>query len=469
MSLIDRTIPAPPAWPPPRDRAGVDAVIGFARRRDPVGDRVHAAFAYAYLVMLPLWIQGSAVTFALLVGYALLRAPSTWRCYPALLRMPVLGAFAAWIAWAAVAIAWSDDPGQGWDEVQAARVILTPLALWPILDRVPRLIGAALIGVAAHNGVQLLQAFDVPGFHAGEEGRLEGTMHAIQTGAWCAAAMCWHLGAALVARRGLRWLALAGFIVAAAGLVGTGSRGPWISAAVAVPLLVLVTAARRRAARRPALVLVALGLVGAATAWPVAGRMIGPRVESAIAEVRDARDDGVYWTSTGLRLVLWKWAWSMYRDAPVIGKGTGSFQDELWKLEEYATLRAESAGGLRERILTRDHAHSTLLHTLATQGTVGGVLLALLVTLAIVRATRDPDDHLFADATLFVLVTWLVGSQFDCYHLNGQVFGMFALAVTTGLAPRPGVHGSVTDAVADPVTDTVTDPAESLDTGQPAH
>ena len=33
-------------------------------------------------------------------------------------------------------------------QIAAARVLLTPLLLWPILDRLPWLIAAALIGVA---------------------------------------------------------------------------------------------------------------------------------------------------------------------------------------------------------------------------------------------------------------------------------------------------------------------------------
>jgi O-antigen ligase len=246
--------------------------------------------------------------------------------------------------------------------------------------------------------------------------------------------MCWHLGAGLATRGRMRWLSFTALALAAAGLVASGSRGPWIAAAVAVPALLVVIPIRRPAMRRPALLLVALGVVLAAAAWPVAKRMIVPRVEIAIAEVQDARAGREYVTSAGLRIGLWKWAIEIAGTAPVAGTGAGSYQDELWKIDEYdAIVEAERPDEERVEFLTRDHAHSTYLHALATTGGIGALLLVAVVAMTAWRCVRLTPDHPYADATLFALVTWIVGAQFDCYHLNGHLFGLFMLIVTISL------------------------------------
>lgn len=423
--------------------AGDDAVlrsVADARERDPLGHRVHVALALTYLFTLPFATAPNAISFALLLGYALLRLPSTWRCHRPLGRMPILLALAGWVAWTALSIAWSSNPSQGADEIGAARVILLPLMLWPILDRVPLLIAAALAGVFAQNLVQGCQWLEILGLHPGEEGRLNGIIH--QTGEWCAAAVCWHLGATLTTRGRVRWISLAALAAAAAGLVASGSRGPWFATALAAPACLLVVAVRRPAARRSALILLGVSALALVAAWPLARRMIVPRVERAVHEVAAARESGDYTTSVGLRLGLWTWAWRIYLGAPVVGTGAGSYQDELFDLPVYvALLERHRDDELVTNWLTRDHAHSTYLHTLATTGSVGGILLLLVVALAVHRAARDRPDHPWVDGTLFALVGWLIGAQFDCYHLNGHLFGLFAVFVAVTLAPRLPTDG----------------------------
>jgi len=441
MGLIRKDLPEPPAWPPPRELAAVQATLDYARRRDPVGHKVHTALAAFYLVTLPVSTALSGISFALLLGYALLRLPNTWRCYSALLRMPVLWALAAWVAFGAITIAWSSDAAQGWDEIRAARAILVPAMLWPVLDRAPWLISAALVGVALQNTAQLCQGLGVLGFEPGENGRLEGTLHPIQTGAWCAAAMCWHANALVLEGGRRRVIAIVGFAAAAAGLITTGSRGPWIAAAAGAPILVIAMAIRRPAARRALIAMTLLGVVAMLAAWPIARRMVEPRVERALEEIRAAREDGIYWTSAGLRIGLWRWAWEIYREAPVLGKGAGSFQDQLDLHPEYAAIRAKiRPGSSREDWMTRDHAHSIYLQTLATRGAIGGFTLLLVIVLLIRRCALDRPDHPYSDAALAILVTWLVGAQFDCYDLAGHLCGLLGLLAAVTLPRRPALR-----------------------------
>jgi O-antigen ligase len=347
-----------------------------------------------------------------------------------LARMPIVWAVIAFAAWYGLSITWSDDPHLGLEQLGAFRVLLTPWLLWPLIDFVALLVIALLLGVFASNIVQLLQAIDL--LPPAPEGRLDGLLHAIQLGSWCAAALCWHLSAALATRGWWRWISLVGLAAAGFGLIGTGSRGPWIAAAIAAPACLITIAIRRRETRRFALVLALAGLLGAAAAWPIAGGMVLDRIAAALEEMRQVEEEADYSTSAGLRIGLWKWSWEIWQESPLLGKGEGSFLTELREEPEYAEAVARVG-----REIGRDHAHSTYLHTLAMTGIVGFTLLLAMLGLAVWRAARDPADHPYADGHLFVVVTWLIGAQFDCYHLNGHQFGLFAVVVAFTLAGRP--------------------------------
>jgi O-antigen ligase len=427
-------IARPVAWPPPADHDAIAAAVEYGRLRDPVGHNVHAALAAAYLFLLPLATTPKDVAAGVLLVWALVRLPHTWSCYTALARDTLIWLLAVWTAWHGLGLLWSPDAGAGWDELQAFRVLLTPLVLWPILDRRDWLVGALLAGVFAQNVVQLGQGLEILGLGPDLNERLRGLVHPIHTGAFCAAALCWHLGAVLmrhnVAQRRTLFTAasVTGLVAAMGGLVFSGSRGPWIAAAVAVPLGLVTTAVRRPQARRPALVLAASGLVCVAGAWLVAGDIVSARVEQAVVEVRAAAA-GDYETDVGERLAHWSAAWAVFLDRPVSGAGGGGY---VHAREDLGYGMAETSG---------PHAHSLYLHELATAGAPGGLLLAAIIVLTFRRAARARADDPYADGTLFVLIAWLLGAQFECYQLAGNMFGLFAFIVALTLpqrvAPRP--------------------------------
>ncbi|MHC4101472.1 MAG: O-antigen ligase family protein, partial [Planctomycetota bacterium] len=287
----------------------------------------------------------------------------------------------------------------------------------------------------AQNVVQLGQGLEVFGLEPDLNNRLRGLVHPIQTGAFCAAALCWHLGALLSRRRvsgQCRMLLFAasvtGLVAAAGGLVFSGSRGPWISAAIAVPLGLVVTALRRPRARQPALAIAVIGLAGLAGVWLVAGDLVANRTAQTVADVR-AATSGDYETDVGERLTRWSAAWAVFLDKPVTGAGGGG----------YAHAREELGYGMAPG--SDPHAHSLYLHELATAGALGAGLLAAIIVLTLRRAAGDRSDHPYADGTLYVLIAWLIGAQFDCYQLAGNMFGLFTFIVALTLpqraAPRP--------------------------------
>jgi len=437
MGVIRQDVALPKPWPAPRDAADVAASLSAIRRRDPVGHRVHLILAGLFALSLAVAPAVSAVAYALLFIYALIRLPNTWRCYSPLIRLPALWLAAAWVLVTAMSLVWSSNPAQGVDELSAARVLLVPLLLWPVMEHAAWLVGAFLVGVLIQNGIQLLQLIDLTPTDPGDPStRHRGLLHPIQTGAVSAAALCWLTSVVLYARGRWRWLALLAAALAAVGLLASGSRGPWLAAGVAVPLCVLAALVRRQRAIRPAIALLVVGVAAAGAVWPIAGDAIGARLNDAGEEWRHAVQDAHYDSSVGGRIGMWRWAWTLFAEHPIIGVGAGAYYDQATALPEYQQLVAQRPGIER---FTKDHAHSTYIHALATTGVIGATLLLAVLIAVVMQAWPMRADEWWSHATIFVLLTWLIGTQFDCYHLNSQLFGVFALVMTFTIPFRPAV------------------------------
>ena len=155
MAWLRPVSPVPVAWPPPGSERDTAATLQYARQRDPIGDRLQIAFAALYLLTLALaGTSAKDIAWASLAGCTLARLPFIWRCYTVLLRDRLVWLLAAWAAWRLMSLLWSSNPAQGLDECAAARVLLTPLLMWPVLDRATLFVGVFLVGVFGHNLVQ---------------------------------------------------------------------------------------------------------------------------------------------------------------------------------------------------------------------------------------------------------------------------------------------------------------------------
>jgi O-antigen ligase len=235
----------------------------------------------------------------------------------------------------------------------------------------------------------------------------------------------------------MRWLSIVGLAAALGGLIATGSRGPWIAAAVVLPLETIVLMVRRPALRRAGFVVVAAALVVLALVIVVAREPIRERIDRTVQEIREASTQRDLATSGGLRLVMWSWAYEMFRAHPVKGIGAGSYRAEQQELPAYQELLQRQPEDAE--YFNRTHPHSAYLYALACTGLVGAALLASVVLLLLRQCWRDRPDHWYADGNLFVLVSWFVGAIFECSNLVGTMMGLLGLvcAVTMKLRPPP--------------------------------
>ena len=413
----------------------------YGRTHDALGHQIHTALALLFLFLLPLATAPKDILLGTLVVWTLVRSPHIWRSYRWVVFTPVAFALIAWSAWMLISLSWSLDVEQGFDEFGALRMLIVPLLLWPVLDRLPWLIAAAIAGVLAQNVAQLLQGLEWLNLRPQDGGdRVAGWIHPIKTGAWCVTAMCWLLASALRTRGRWRFISITLLAVAAAGLIGTASRGAWLAGAVAIAAMLIVTAARRPALRKMALTMTVLGIVVAAAAWPLGGDVVTTRVNEAIKESKRAESKGVYWTSVGARVGMTRWSMDMFKAHPVIGIGAGSYPiaQAAHPDHQRAMQRVETTS--QAEYMTKDHPHSLYLYTLSCTGLIGAMIMLALIALCLRQAWKDRADHAFADGVLFAMVSWFIGAQFDCYNLDGSRLGLLAALIAFTLPNRPAIR-----------------------------
>ena len=435
MAWLRPVSPVPAGWPPPGDEQQTAAALRYARQRDPIGDRVQAAYVAIYLLTLALaGTTAKDIALGSLALCALARLPFIWRCYTVLLRDRLFWLLAAWTAWRLLSLLWSPDPAQGFDECAAARVLLAPILMWPVLDRATLFVGVFLAGVFGHNLVQFSQAMHWFGLEPTVNERLDGFLHPIHLGALCLAAMTWQVSA-LVHASGARPAVIAMWVVglgaATAGLVFTGSRGPWIAAAVTIPMTVLVIGIRRPATRRAAVALTISGLIAGAASWPWTGDYVRFRVDQAVSQFAlSSTDVADLDTEVGERLGRWLGAGRIALDHPLVGTGAGGYGHAMLE-GEYREVTAET-----------HHAHSLYLHDAATLGFAGlGVAIVALFA-CLRRAWSDPPRDRYGDGSFFVLAGWLIGALFDCYQFSGTMFGLFTVVIALTMPWRARSHAA---------------------------
>ncbi|MEE2906252.1 MAG: O-antigen ligase family protein [Planctomycetota bacterium] len=436
--------PAPPVTP--RESPA------FARAVDPLGHRVHVAIAGAFTFVLPLGMVPGAkdVLLIVLFVYTLMRLPKISKCFGPLFQDPLAWWILAWPVWLAISLLWSPSPDFGGEELRAWRMLLVPLILWPVMQQFRLLIITFALGCGVVVLVQLGQVIGIPGFELDIQGRADAWMHPILAGAMLVSAAIWMLTGVLQWRGDRAAAMAAGLIVVVVGLVLTGSRGPWVSLAVAGTMLVIGTLVLCRTARRRTVTMGALGLVAIGglillDVYVLSGRLTGPiqsRIETALVETDSSAGDDHYeielggWhrTPVGYRLLVWQAARDVFFEHPVLGIGGGGLSaelDEAWWLSDPQA----AAAGIP---LSQQHLnpHSMYLQVLASTGLIGCLLLVIPMILAASRLLGRVGDPVFFGAA-FVLVAWAAGAAFDAYQMMTAQVAVLMLVYAAAMMTRP--------------------------------
>ena len=433
-----------------------DAALTRARERDRVGHEIHTALGILATFSLPLSPAINNIAMAILLGCGLIRLWVTLPCYRVLLRDRLLWLWLLWAAWLGVTIVYSLDVEEGLTELKAFRVILLPLLLWPVIDRIPRLIAAFLGGVFVMNVVQVVQVAGWFGLGLEGDGRARAGLHPIQTGAMALAVMLWHLSWLFAQTRErnetdsrqhiMLALVVIGLLAASFGVVASGSRGVWVATVITLPIAwVMLAMQHRTSLRRNLIVVASIAMVGV-TIWMMQPTYLQHRIATGWQETTDAVVDGDYDSSTGLRILFWKWGWEFFLDSPFVGQGAGSFRKLSIDRPEHAKLAEQWPDRAERGRFLAAHPHSLYLHMLYATGLGGFIVACLTLWVLLVRCWKSrgvaPNIHGdflggylggYLGGTIFVFISWLIGTQFDCYHLNGHLFGLFALIVAATL------------------------------------
>ncbi|MCH2132412.1 MAG: O-antigen ligase family protein [Phycisphaerales bacterium] len=435
------------------------AAVALARSADPLGHRVHVALAGAFAFVLPLGMVPIAkdVILIALAVYTLLRLPKIHRCFHPFWRDPLTWLILAWPAWFGLSLLWSPSPAFGVEESRVLRMLLLLPLLWPVLGHYHVIIGAFVMGCGVIVLFQLGQVLGLPGFTVDIQGRADAAMQPILAGAFLVTAATWLLSGVLH-WRGRRGAAIAaGLIVIVVGLVLTGSRGPWVSLAIAGTLLVLTTVllvppARRRVAALGGLATVAVAGVVLLDIVLLSGQFTNPiraRVETALVETDASAGDAHYemelggWhrTPVGYRLLVWEAATQVFRANPIIGTGGGGLSSELDASWWLSPPEAAAAG----IPVSQQHLnpHSMYLQVLASTGVIGLLLLVIPMVMAWCRLLGRAGDPVLLGAA-FVLVAWASGAAFDGYQMMTSMMAVLMLIYLAAMIARQPTRGETT-------------------------
>jgi O-antigen ligase len=237
-----------------------------------------------------------------------------------------------------------------------------------------------------------------------------------------AALVCVLLVVACLMGRNLRWQVRVFFLLcsllAAFASVSSGSR----SSALALLALLPVMAGRHKDVLHKlfsVLVVLTLGVSAALlAASPTLQQKL--RITELAVDLQQAQSKH-FDTSIGARMEMWRAAWEMFQQHPIVGVGPKRFVVELEQ-------RMET--GQTARIPRFSQAHSQILHAAASGGVVlvlAYLCLAFAPIVFFVRRLRqtegDPDRHMLTSMALVII------ASFFLFGLTNAVFDLQVYSV----------------------------------------
>lgn len=225
---------------------------------------------------------------------------------------------------------------------------------------------------------------------------------------------------------------LLAFFMGLMASVLSGSRGGWIALPFFITLFLFFFPAQKLYKLVSIVLLVCL----MATTYHI-NTNVKSRVNLVAQEINsyfltDIRNDSeaLQISSVGLRLEVWRAAWLIFTEHPVIGVGSGEFNTALQ--EKVATGEVVS-------IFIFDHAHSEPIHLLAITGIIGfigyGILYAGLLYYfycSLLESNHNERQYLSFLGLLLVGASFIFG--LTNYSFGHQVNVVFLAVMTACLA-----------------------------------
>lgn len=205
----------------------------------------------------------------------------------------------------------------------------------------------------------------------------------------------------------------------------SGSRGGWVGLIFLLVLIPHQHITRKKFGQ----VTLAFGVL-LTTVYLVPQFDVGIRLTDASTQFHQYQTGEIN-TSVGLRLEVWKGAWKMFVEHPVLGVGPSNFNAGLNEFIE--------RGEIRPAVNILYHAHNEILDALATGGMIGGIALIFLYGAPLIFFVRhlqhDRPCKPYAQAGLLLVLSFIGSglSQVLFAHHIGTAFYSLTVSTLVGL------------------------------------
>ena len=409
-----------------------------AAGRDPIGDRASLICACMFGIGLGGPVTATEIAAIPLMVVTLVRLWLGWRLPVFSLLQPTAILVLSFGAWSAISLLWTLDVKEGADHLGTLRWAWLLIALAPV-RRYRRaillaIVGGLLLGVAA-------QVVNWLGPTAGWYGAIWKRAADRHSGWWYPVTGGTLLSAGLGIAMGLAvasalWRARAAYLCGAAallmGILASGTRGAWIAAAGVAVAGAIAGFVRARPRPRTVIVVGLVAVSAGALAWFAVGQSISARASAGIEEVRSAVENRDYSTDTGARVGMALAGIEQFRSRPLTGVGVGGFYE--WNHRRLPDPDDTASD------FSHMHAHNTLIHTAATLGLPGALLLIAILVSAL-RDTRRGSANGCLPIALGIVGLSIV-SMFDTLTVSAQgcAMAMTLLAIARGNKAARDTH-----------------------------
>ncbi len=236
----------------------------------------------------------------------------------------------------------------------------------------------------------------------------------------------------------LRWLALAGFFIGVATVIFSKSRNTWVTLAVLSVFFIFYLARSQAVWRRTGLVAGIMLLLASTYLLPVVENRVDRSIESLTSYfASDDYRDASRTSSLGIRIELWKTAWNIFLENPVLGVGVGGFKVEARKNSERYQVN--------EVVHRFKYAHNQYLAALATRGFPGLILFLLVMLIPIYMAMSQKafeyESKTAQLSVILICLNYLVGSLGED-HFEAKSATMFFGTMLPFLLARISIDSS---------------------------